>query len=89
MAEHKSALKRHRQSERRRARNRHVLSTVRTLAKSLRSAVEAGDVKAAQETLRVVMQRIDQAVAKGVYHRQTGSRYIARLSSRIQAAQQK
>ncbi|MCB9667474.1 MAG: 30S ribosomal protein S20 [Myxococcales bacterium] len=86
MAEHKSALKRHRQSERRRARNRHVLTNVRTLAKRLRSAIDAGDGAKAQEALRLVAKRIDQAVSKGVYHRKTGSRYIARLSSHVHAA---
>lgn len=64
-----------------------MLSTVRTLAKNVRTAVEAGDTAAAQQALRLVTQRIDQAVTKGVYHRKTGSRYIARLSLCVQAAQ--
>ncbi|NLE46987.1 MAG: 30S ribosomal protein S20 [Sandaracinaceae bacterium] len=85
MANHESAEKRIRQTQKRTARNRHIRSTVRSSVKKVRAAIEAGDVAAAKEALPVAVRRIDMAVSKGVYHRNTGSRYISRLSSQVAA----
>ena len=85
MANHPSAEKRARQNLKRRDRNRHVKTTVRTFVKKVREALASGDKKGAQSALLAATKRIDQAVGKGVFHRRTGSRYIARLATQVSA----
>ena len=85
MANHASAKKRIRQSAKRTARNRHVRTTLRSQVKRVRAAIEAGDKDTANSALGRAVSLIDRAVAKGIYHRRTGSRYIARLTSRVHA----
>lgn len=83
MASHESARKRIRQTAKRTERLRRVRTTTRTFMKRLRAAIQGGDKKSAQESLKQAISQIDRAVAKGVFHRRTGSRYIARLSSQV------
>ncbi len=85
MANHKSAEKRHKQSEKRRIRNRHVMSTVRTFVKRVRVAIEANDAAAAKEALPAAIRILDRAASKGVIHRNQASRKIGRLSSQVAA----
>ncbi len=85
VANHASAKKRIRQTLKRTARNKHIRTTVRGLVKKVRIAIAEGDKASAQEALKIATRRIDMAVAKGVYHRKTGSRYISRLSSQVSA----
>lgn len=87
MANHASAQKRYRQSEKRRTRNQHVKTTVRTSIKRVRAAVQRGDVKEAQSLLRTATKQIDHAVSHGVFHARTGSRYVSRLSASVAALQ--
>ena len=87
MANHASAKKRARQTIKRTARNRHIRTTVRSSVKRVRTAVEAGDAGAAKKALVEAVSRIDGAVAKGIYHRKTGSRYISRLTHQVNALQ--
>ena len=86
MANHKSALKRAGQNENRRLRNRSVKSRVKTVVKQVRQAVasEAGDSIA--NDLRTAQATIDKAVKKGVLHKRTGARKIARLAKLTQKA---
>ncbi len=83
MANHASAKKRVRQTVKRTARNRHIRTGVRTCVKRVRAAIEAGDAGAAKKALTEAVSRIDGAVSKGIYHRKTGSRYIARLTHQV------
>lgn len=85
MANHESSKKRIRQTIKRTARNKHIRSTVRSSVKSVRSAIESKDATVAKEALAAAVRRIDQAVSKGIYHRKTGSRYIARLMAQVGA----
>ena len=87
MANHASAKKRARQTIKRTARNRHIRTTVRTSVKRVRTAVVAGDADAAKKALVEAVSRIDGAVAKGIFHRKTGSRYISRLTHQVNALQ--
>ena len=80
MANHASAKKRIRQTEKRTARNRHVRTTVRTYIKRARQAIASGDQRAAAEAVREAESKIRKAVSKGVFHHKTGSRYVSRLS---------
>jgi small subunit ribosomal protein S20 len=85
VANHASAKKRIRQTAKRTFRNRAVRTNVRTLVKRVREAIAGGDQGQAQEALKHAVRRIDMAVSKGVYHRKTGSRYIARLTQQVNA----
>ena len=85
MANHVSAQKRIRQTQKRTERNKHVRTTTRTLVKRVRAAITAGDKGAAQTALALAVRQIDKAVGKGLYHRRAGSRYIARLSAQVSA----
>lgn len=81
MANNKSAIKRIRQMEKRRLRNRIVVGTMRTAIKKARAAVDTG-AQEAPELVRSAVSAIDKAVSKGSIKRETGSRYISRLMSR-------
>ena len=83
MANHASARKRIRQTATRTERNKHVRTTMRTLVKRVRVAITEEDKSTAQTALRAASQYIDKAVAKGLYHRKAGSRYVARLSAQV------
>ena len=83
MASHASAKKRIRQTAKRTVRRKTVRTGVRTFMKRVRAAISTGDRKAAATALADAIKRIDRAVAKGVFHRKTGSRYIARLTAQV------
>lgn len=90
MANHKSAIKRIRQNQERYTRNRYWRSTLRTAVKKVRTAIETGDVGAAQEQLRGAIRTIDRVASKGVIHKRQASRRISRLTlsvNRLNAAQ--
>ncbi|MHC4713104.1 MAG: 30S ribosomal protein S20 [Planctomycetota bacterium] len=76
-----SARKRVRQNEKRRLRNKAVRSSVRSAVKSFRKLVDAGDLEAARTRYDIVQKKLDQAVSKGVFHRNTASRYKSRLAA--------
>ncbi len=86
MANHKSAEKRNRQRSKRRARNVHRLSTMRTYIKRVRKALAAGEVDAARDALPMALSAIGKAASKGVIHRNAAARYTARLSAAVHRA---
>jgi len=51
--------------------------------KRVRAAIETGDPGAAKKALIDAVSHIDGAVSKGIFHRKTGSRYIARLTHQV------
>ena len=75
MANHKSALKRAKQNEERKLRNKAVRTRVRSAVKEVRSA----SPEAAAEVLLAAQSTIDRAAKKGVLHRKNASRKISRL----------
>jgi len=83
LANHKSALKRHRQSERRKLRNNAVKSEIKTVVKKVRADIEAGKSEDAAKSLIKATTLYDRAVSKGILHRNTASRKIGRLSSAV------
>ena len=80
MAEKGSAAKRHRQSLRRRLRNRTAKSEVRTCIKSFTSAIGSNNKTEAEEAYRVVVKKMDTAAGKGIYHKNTVARKKSRLA---------
>jgi small subunit ribosomal protein S20 len=88
LANHPQAKKRNRQRIKRRARNLDSLGAMRTAIKSVRRALAADDVKAAQEKLPVALRAIAKAKAKGSIHGNTASRNVSRLTRAVNAATQ-
>lgn len=85
MANHKSALKRARQNEERRERNRAVKTRLKNAVKTVRqTAVTAGSDPA--EVFKEAQSIIDKAAKKGVIHKRAASRKIARLQRLVNGA---
>ena len=83
MPNHKSAIKRVRQNEKRRVRNRQILSTARTFIKRVRAAVDSGNVAEAQAALPDAVKALNSAASKGVIHRNQAARKISRLTKAV------
>ncbi len=80
MANIKSAKKRIKVIETKTLRNKAIKSKVKTAIKKVDAAVAAGDKDLASANLKLATVEIDKACSKGVYHRNTASRKIARLN---------
>ncbi|HEV3208005.1 MAG TPA: 30S ribosomal protein S20 [Terriglobales bacterium] len=85
MANHFSALKRARQTEKRSARNRANTSHLRGALRQLREAMAKGDKAGAEHVFRQTVSALDKAIQKGVIHENTASRYKSRLRVRVNA----
>jgi len=83
LATHKSAEKRSKQNEKRRVGNISIKSRVKTYIKSVLTAVEARDKEGALNALQKAVPVIAKAGAKGVYHHKPASRYISRLTRKV------
>ena len=88
MANHKSAIKRHRQSLLARARNRAVKTRVRNVIKAVRVALTAGDSAAAETALLAATKVLDKAATKKVIHWKTAARNVSRLSTAVNKSKQ-
>ena len=80
MANTKSAEKRSRQNDARRARNQAVRTQVKSAVKQARDAFATGDAAAAQQALRHAVKTLSTAASKGVLHKGNASRRISRLA---------
>ncbi len=85
MANHFSALKRARQTEKRTARNCANTSRLRTTLRDLRELLAQGDKEGTEQIFRQTVSALDKAVQKGVLHENTASRYKSRLNARLNA----
>lgn len=85
MANHKSALKRARQNETRRLRNKSVKTRVKKVVKDVRLAVGNASDETKSAKLISARSAIDKAVKKGVIHKKTAARKISRLTKLINA----
>ena len=83
MADHKSALKRARQNEKRRLRNKSTKTRVKNIVKSVRLSVNEKSKEAVLSELITAQSIIDNAAKKGVIHKKTASRKISRLSKLV------
>jgi len=79
----KSALKRQRQNEKRRLRNRYWKTRVKNIMKEVRVAVETRNLPQAEESLKKAVSIIQKTVSKGVLHLRTASRYISKLDRQV------
>lgn len=85
MANHKSALKRIKQTQKREALNRMHRSTLRHQIRKLRRALDSKDKASAEALVKPTFQLIDHSIHKGILHRNTAARYKSRLSVRVDA----
>ena len=82
MANIKSQIKRNRQNERRRVRNKAVRTSLKTAAKRVRTSAQAGDTDAATAQLQEAVRALDKAASNGMLHK----RAVARKKSRLARA---
>ena len=80
MANHKSALKRVRQTAKRTVHNRSMRADLRTNIKKFRLLQESDNLEKARDEYTNLQKNIDKAVTKGVLHKRTGARYKSRLA---------
>ncbi|MES9995105.1 30S ribosomal protein S20 [Desulfovibrio aminophilus] len=83
MANHESALKRHRQSLKRRDRNRSVKTRIKNVVKKVHDALESKDKEQAQAALNLASSTLDKAASKKVIHARNAARRIARLQQAL------
>ena len=83
MATHASALKSHRQSLKNREHNRQFRSRLRGALKSIRAAIDQGDLAGAKTALTATFSLVDKMANKGVIHKNAAGRYKSRLVRRI------
>ncbi len=84
MANIKSQIKRNRQNEKRRLRNKSVRAEMRTRTKNAIVAAESG-AENSVEQLRLAVKRFDKAAQRGVIHKNTAANHKSRLVRRINA----
>jgi small subunit ribosomal protein S20 len=84
-----SAKKRLRQNVVRRARNRSVRSSLKTVVRKVRETLAAGDLAEAEADFRQAVKKLDQAAAGRVIHRNAAARVKSRLSAALKGAKQK
>lgn len=85
MANHKSALKRIRQTETRTERNRFYRTRFKNIVKAVRTAIDEGNKEEAQAALKVANQQIHKFVSKGILKKETASRKVSRLHQAVNA----
>ena len=85
MANIKSQIKRNKQNETRRERNKAVKSALRTSQKKVQTAIADGDANAVVARQREAARVLDKAASKGVLHKRTAARKKSRLAKQINA----
>ena len=85
MANTPSAKKRVRQIQRKTEVNKSRKSRIKTFVRNVEEAIESKDFKSAIERLKLAQPEIMRGVSKGIFHKNTASRKISRLSSRVKA----
>jgi small subunit ribosomal protein S20 len=82
----KSQIKRNRQNEKRRVRNKAVKSSLKTAIRKYNVANAAGETELAAELLRDASRKLDKAVSKGVIHRNQAANRKSAIAKRLSSA---
>jgi len=85
LANHKSAIKRHKQSLKRNKRNTAVKSSLKSITKKVETAVANNNAEDAAVVLKQAVVALDKAAGKGIVHKKTASRKISRLTKKVNA----
>jgi len=84
----KSQIKRNKQNEKARQRNKSVKSGLRTSVRRFREAADAGDVDTATAAMRTASVKLDKAVSKGVIHRNQAANRKSAIANRLNDLEQ-
>lgn len=87
MANHKSALKSNRQAVKRTEMNKARMSKIRTYLRYVEEAITSGNKKDAQERFREMQSELMRGVRRNLFHMNTASRKLSRISTRIKSLQ--
>ena len=87
MANIKSAIKRNKQNEKRRVRNRVYRGGARTFVKKARTSLQGKDLQVAQQDTLEAISALDKAAEKGAIHKNNAARRKSRLMKRLAAMQ--
>jgi small subunit ribosomal protein S20 len=79
----KSQIKRNRQNEKRRLRNKSVKSSLKTAIRKFNEATEAGNTEAAAALMRDASRKLDKAVSKGVIHKNQAANRKSAIAKRL------
>ena len=85
MANHKSAVKRARQSEKRRTHNKSIRTAMRTVVKTCREALDSRDAQVASESFHAAEKSLRRAASKGIIPKERADRAVSRLAKRLNA----
>ena len=86
MANIKSQIKRNKQNEKRRMRNKAVKSSLKTAVRKFNETLAAGDTEAATAELRAAARKLDQAASKGVIHKNQAANRKSAIAKRLASA---
>jgi len=84
----KSQIKRNKQNEKARQRNKAVKSSLKTAVRSVREAADSGDADKTAEALRVAYVKLDKAASKGAIHKNQAANRKSALAKRVAALKQ-
>ena len=87
MANIKSQIKRNKQNEKARQRNKAVKSALKTSVRQFREAADAGDEEKATQAMRAAFVKLDKAASKGVIHKNQAANRKSKLMKRVAKAQ--
>jgi small subunit ribosomal protein S20 len=84
----KSQIKRNKQNEKARQRNKAVKSSLKTAVRSFREAADSGDTEKATAAMRVAYVKLDKAVSKGIIHKNQAANRKSAIAKRAAAFEQ-
>ena len=85
MANIKSQIKRNRQNEKRRLRNKSVKSALKTAVRKFHTAAAEGNVEATEAQLREASRKLDKAVSKGIIHKNQAANRKSAIAKKLAA----
>ncbi len=85
MANIKSQIKRNRQNEKRRLRNKSVKSSLKTAIRKFHEAAASGDAEAANTLMRAATRKLDKAASKGVIHKNQAANRKSAIAQKVQS----
>lgn len=85
MANHKSALKKMRQDEARRLRNKAYRTRYKSIVKAVEAAIKQRNIDAAKEAFHAAVSTIDRIASKGIIHKNKAARKKSRLAKKVNA----
>ena len=88
MANIKSQIKRNKQNEKARQRNKAVKSSLKTAVRNFREAADSGDSEKAAEAMQAAYVKLDKAASKGIIHKNQAANRKSALAKRVASLEQ-